>query len=140
VRRGTVAQADGTAIAYDVVGDGPPVVFLHGLTNRRQAWDPVTALLAERFACVRVDFRGHGESSAAPAYGMPWFVGDVRAVVEELALQDPTLVGHSLGASVAAVYAAVHDARAVVCVDESLRFGDIAERIQRFAANVRWRR
>ena len=140
MRRGAVAQADGTTIAYDVTGDGPPVVFLHGLTNRRQAWDPVTALLAPRFTCVRLDFRGHGESSTAPAYGMPWFVGDVRAVVEELSLDDPALVGHSLGGSVAAVYAALHGARAVVCVDEPLRFGDTAERIRPLATRLRGER
>ena len=48
-------------------------------------------------------------------------VGDVRAVVEEVALGEPAIVGHSLGASIAAVYAAAHGARAVVCVDQSLR-------------------
>lgn len=140
MRRGEVRRPDGTTIAYDVVGDGPPVVFLHGLTNRRQAWDPVTALLASRFTCVRPDFRGHGESSAAPEYGLPWFVGDVRAVVEELSLGEPAFVGHSLGASVAAVHAALHDVRAVVCVDESLRFGDTAARIQPLAGQLRGER
>jgi pimeloyl-ACP methyl ester carboxylesterase len=140
VRRGQVRTADGTTIAYDVAGDGPPVVLLHGLTNRRQAWDPVTALLSPRFTCVRLDFRGHGESSAGPAYGLPWFVGDVRAVVEELSLGAPAFVGHSLGGSVAAVHAALHDARAVVCVDESLRFGDTAERIQPLADELRGER
>ena len=140
MRRAEVRTADGTTIAYDVGGDGPPVVFLHGLTNRRQAWDPVTALLVERFTCVRLDFRGHGESSAGPGYGMPWFVGDVRAVVEELALGEPAFVGHSLGGSVAAVHAALNGARAVVCVDESLRFGDTARRIQPLAAELRGER
>lgn len=140
MRRGEAAQADGTTIVYDVTGDGPAVVFLHGLTNRRQAWDPVVALLASRFTCVRLDFRGHGASSAASDYGMPWFVSDVRAVVEQLSLDHPAIVGHSLGASVAAVYAAVHDARAVVCVDESLRFGDFAARIQPLAGDLRGER
>jgi pimeloyl-ACP methyl ester carboxylesterase len=51
-------------------------------------------------------------------------VGDVRALVEEVALGEPAIVGHSLGASIAAVYAAAHGARAVVCVDQSLRFGE----------------
>lgn len=140
VRRGEVAQADGTTIVYDATGDGPPVVFLHGLTNRRRAWDPVTALLGSHFTCVRLDFRGHRESSAAPEYNMAALVGDVRAVVEDLSLGDPALVGHSLGASVSAVYAAVHDATAVVCVDESLRFGDFAERIQPLAHDLRGER
>jgi pimeloyl-ACP methyl ester carboxylesterase len=135
--RGEVRHDDGTTIAYDVTGAGPPVVFVHGLTNRRQGWDPVTALLAARFTCVRLDLRGHGESSTASDYGMPSLVGDVRAVVEDLALTDPAVIGHSLGASVAGVYAAVHDTRAVVCVDQSLRFGDFAEQIQPLAGDLR---
>jgi pimeloyl-ACP methyl ester carboxylesterase len=99
---------------------------VHGLTSFRQAWDPVTDLLAADFTCVRVDLRGHGGSSAASEYSMPSLVGDVRAVIEEPALGDPALVGHSLGVTVAAVYAAAYGARAVVCVDSSLRFGDFA--------------
>jgi pimeloyl-ACP methyl ester carboxylesterase len=130
-------RGDGPAIAYDVAGEGPPVVFVHGLTSSRQAWDPVTGLLVADFTCVRVDLRGHGASSAAREYSMPSLVGDVRAVVEELALDVPALVGHSLGASVAAVYAAVHGARAVACVDQSLRFGDFARVVQSHADALR---
>jgi len=72
----------------------------------RQTWNPITSLLAQDFTCVRMDLRGHGASSAAPEYSMQSLVGDVRAVVEEVGLGEPAVVGHSLGASVAAVYAA----------------------------------
>jgi pimeloyl-ACP methyl ester carboxylesterase len=136
-RTATVQRDRGPAIAYDVAGYGPPVVFVHGLTSFRQTWEPVTDRLAAEFTCVRVDLRGHGESSAAPEYAMPSLVGDVRAVVEELALGEPAVVGHSLGASVAAVYAALHGARAVVCVDQSLRFGDFAELVAPHAHALR---
>ena len=139
-RRATLQRGDGPAIAYDVAGSGPPVVFVHGLTSFRQTWDPVTDLLAADFTCVRVDLRGHGESSAAPEYSMLSLVGDVRAVVEELALDEPALVGHSLGVSVAAVYAAAHGARAVVCVDQSLRFGDFAALVRPHADALRGER
>ena len=124
-------------IAYDVAGDGPPVVFVHGLTSSRRSWDPVTGLLAEDFTCVPVDLRGHGESGAAPEYSMLSLVDDVRAVVEELSLDEPAIVGHSLGATVAALYAAAYGARAVVCVDQSLRFGDFAELAQPHAEALR---
>jgi pimeloyl-ACP methyl ester carboxylesterase len=140
VRTATLQRTDGTTIAYDVAGDGPPVVFVHGITNRRQAWEPVTALLASGFTCVRVDLRGHGASSPAPEYSMLSLVGAVRAVVEELAIDDPALVGHSLGGTVAAIYAAAHDARAVVCADQSLRFGDFASIVQPQADALRGKR
>lgn len=55
----------------------------------------------------------------------------------ELGLEAPTVIGHSLGASVAAVHAIAHDARATVCVDVSLRFGDFASVVQARAADLR---
>jgi pimeloyl-ACP methyl ester carboxylesterase len=64
-------------------------------------------------------------------------VGDVRAVVEDLGLDDPAIVGHSLGVTVAAIYAAAHGARAVVCVDSTLRFGDFASLARPYAAELR---
>jgi pimeloyl-ACP methyl ester carboxylesterase len=129
-RAGTVQRDGGPTIAYDVAGHGPLVVFVHGLTSLRQSWDPVTTLLTEEFTCVRLDLRGHGASSRAAEYPMLSLVSDVHAVVEEVSLGEPAIVGHSLGASIAAVYAAVHGARAVVCVDGSLRFGDFARLVQ----------
>jgi pimeloyl-ACP methyl ester carboxylesterase len=50
---------------------------------------------------VRVDLRGHGESSTAPDYRMPSLVGDLRAVTDDLGIGTPAVVGHSLGASIA---------------------------------------
>ena len=67
-------------------------------------------------------------------------VADVRAVVEEVALGEPAIVGHSLGASIAAVYAAAHGARAVLCVDQSLRFGEFARLVQAHADALRSQR
>jgi pimeloyl-ACP methyl ester carboxylesterase len=115
--RGVIDRPDGMTIAYDVAGDGPAVVFLHGLTNRRQGWDPVTALLTAEFTCVRVDLRGHGESSLGRDYRMASLVGDVRAVVDELHIAKPAVVGHSLGGTAAAVYAAANPVHAVACVE-----------------------
>jgi len=138
VREATARSPDGTTIAYDVTGEGPPAVFVHGMTSSRASWDPVTARLRDGLTCVRVDLRGHGESSRAAEYSTPSLVGDVRAVVEELELARPALVGHSLGATVAAVYAALHEVRAVVCVDPpSLRFGDFATLVQPYAQALR---
>ena len=67
-------------------------------------------------------------------------VGDVRAVVEEVALGEPAIVGHSLGASIAAAYAAADGARAVVCIDQSLRFGEFAAFVQARAEDLRSQR
>ena len=133
----TIRRDDGPTIAFDVVGAGPVLVFVHGLTSSRRAWDPVTTLLARDFTCVRIDLRGHGASSAAAEYSMRSLVGDVRVVIEEIGLGRPALVGHSLGASVVAIYAAAHETSTVVCIDQSLRFGDFAQIIQQHASGLR---
>ena len=61
---------------------------------------------------------------------MPALVGDLRAVTDDLGIWKPTVVGHSLGAAVAAVFAAFNPASAVVCVDQTLRWGDFAPLVQ----------
>jgi len=71
---------------------------------------------------------------------MQSLVTDVRAVIEEVGLTEPAVVGHSLGASIAAVHAAAHGARAVVCVDQSLRFGEFAALVQARADDLRSQR
>lgn len=134
---GTVLAADGTTIAYDLGGIGPAVIFVHGLTASRARWDPVTRLLDRDLTCVRIDLRGHGASSIADDYGMPALAGDVRAVVDALGLEAPAIVGHSLGANVAAIHAAVHGASSVVCVDSGLRFGDFAAFLAPYAERLR---
>ena len=133
----TVRRPDGAEISYEVEGEGPAVVFVHGLTSSGQAWKPVTDLLVRDFTCVRVDLRGHGSSSTGPEYSTPSLVGDLRAVAEDLELDEHALVGHSLGVTVAAVYAAAHGASAVLCVDSTLRFGDFAAFVAPWAQALR---
>jgi pimeloyl-ACP methyl ester carboxylesterase len=133
-------RPDGTTISYDAAGNGPAVVFLHGLTSSRRSWGPVTDLLTEDFTCVRIDLRGHGDSSPAPDYAMPSIIGDVHAVVEAMGFDAPAIVGHSFGGSVAAVYAAAFTPRATVCVDVTLRYGDFAEQVQPYADALRGER
>ena len=61
---------------------------------------------------------------------MPVLASDVHAAVDEVGLGDAVIVGHSMGATVAAVYAAAYSARGDVCVDGTLRFGDFAATVQ----------
>lgn len=125
-------------IAWDESGSGPPVVFVHGLTEDRRGWDPVVALLNDRFRCVRLDLRGHGESSDAEDYSALAMAEDIVTVVDEAQLaQPPLVVGHSLGAVVATVYAAQAPVRGVVNVDQSLRLGDFAAGLQPLAPALR---
>ena len=101
-------------------GSGPPVVLLHGLASTCHIWDLVAPILAEEFAVVAVDQRGHGESDK-PDYGYDFAtVGqDLLGVIEALNLDKPVIVGHSWGADVALEFAVAHPAlpRGICFVD-----------------------
>ena len=124
----TATAADGTEIAYDVEGSGPPLVLVHGITAAREEWDPIVERLAPDFTCVRLDLRGHGESELARTDHSSFsMAGDVAAVVSAAGVEAPVVVGHSLGGMVATIHAATDDSvRGVVNVDQGLRLVDFA--------------
>ncbi len=120
----TITTSDGAAIAFDDRGTGRPMVLVHGITEARAAWDPVLAGLTERGRVVRVDARGHGESERRPPYDTVTMANDVRAVVDALGLDQPLLVGHSMGGVVVTAYGGLgHPARGIVNVDQPLELG-----------------
>jgi pimeloyl-ACP methyl ester carboxylesterase len=102
----------------------PAVVMLHGIGSRGQSWWPVIDSLAERFHLIQVDLRGHG-SSGKPERGylMEHYASDLDAALEALGLEQPRIMGHSLGALVSLVWASQHPSRAAALVleDPSLR-------------------
>ena len=120
-----VTVPDDATIAYETVGDGPVVVLVHGITERRAAWGQ----LADRFAesgrrVLAVDLRGHGDSSRTPPYDLATMAADVGAVLAADEAADPLMVGHSLGGAVVSAYASGGPCRGVVNVDQPLALGD----------------
>ncbi|SDS76307.1 alpha/beta fold hydrolase [Actinopolymorpha singaporensis] len=95
------------SLAYHRQGSGPPLVLLHGLGHRRQGWDPVVPLLAERHDVVAVDLPGFG---ASPACGGARWREDLSVAVAEftadLGLDRPHVAGNSLGGALALELAA----------------------------------
>jgi pimeloyl-ACP methyl ester carboxylesterase len=89
----------------ETLGDGPPVVLLHGLSaTRRNVVQGSRALAKRGYRLVSYDARGHGASSPAPSYGYPDLVGDLEAVLAELELERAALVGSSMGAATAMAF------------------------------------
>lgn len=126
----TATTPEGIAIAYDLVGEGPALVLIHGITESRRTWDPLVPELATDHAVLAVDVRGHGESADADAYDSAAMAADVAALVGELGLVDPLVVGHSMGGIVATAYAAAHPCRGVLNVDQSIALGDFQELVR----------
>jgi pimeloyl-ACP methyl ester carboxylesterase len=128
---------NGVEIAFDEAGEGDPIVWLHGMAEDRTSWDPITDLLAGEFRSIRVDFRGHGESTRLPHYEGGDLVSDVAAVIGATCETPPYVIGHSLGGMVATAAAALGIAGPAVSVDQPLRFTAFTDVIGPRAARLR---
>lgn len=98
-----IALVGDTAIAYDDLGIGMPVVFLHAFPLDRTMWAPQTSALVAGWRCIAPDFRGFGESTSGksePA-SMDRYASDVIGVLDTLRVERAVFVGLSMGGYVA---------------------------------------
>lgn len=93
-------------LAAERHGSGPPLVLLHGLGHRRQAWDPLLDSLTVHRTVITVDLPGHGESPPLAANGQPavtTIAAAVLAFFDHLGLDRPHVAGNSLGGALALI-------------------------------------
>ena len=89
---------DGASIAYDDVGEGTPIVLLHGVLGSRRFFSRTIEDLAADHRVIAVDFRSHGESPAAEGgHTVPQLARDVRSLICSLELRDTVAAGWSMG-------------------------------------------
>lgn len=100
-RDGIVELPDGARLAFDDVGEGPAVVFVHpGLWDRRTWDDQMTSFPAAGFRAIRYDIRGYGSSSRQD--GRTYAdVADLLALLDALGVAQAALVGCSMGGGIA---------------------------------------
>ena len=78
----TTTSDDGTTIAYDRSGEGPPVVLVAGAFGDRNAFGVLAGQLAGRFTAVTYDRRGRGDSGDTPPYEVERELDDLEAVIQ----------------------------------------------------------
>jgi pimeloyl-ACP methyl ester carboxylesterase len=103
--------------------DAPVVLAIHGITSTSRSWLAVAGALGDAVALAAVDLRGRGASNALPGpFGIDNHVRDMIAVIDALGVERAVVVGHSLGAYIAAALAIAHADRveALVLVDGGL--------------------
>ena len=103
-------ERDGLALHYSEVGQGPPVLLLHGWGGRgRRQWHATMQELRDRYQFIALDLRGHGRSEEVkePSYGWRELVGDCETLRTLLGIQRWTVVGYSFGGLVALEYARI---------------------------------
>ena len=96
-RSGHLNRPDCT-IYYEVMGEGPPIVFAHGLGGNQMSWWQQMAHFSARHTCVAFAHRGFTPSSeVAGATAPDAYADDLAALIDELKLRDVRLVAQSMG-------------------------------------------
>lgn len=91
-------------------GDGPPIVFIHGMAMSTTEWNPQMEALSSEYTTIAYDVRGHGHTgdSARESYTMELYAADLDALLTALDIKQPILCGLSMGGCIAQVYAATY--------------------------------
>ena len=99
---GSRARNGGVEIAYEVLGDGPPLLLIQGLGYGGRGWGPTLDALAEDFRVVAFDNRGYGASDRpAGPYTVAELAADAVAVLDAAGIERADVVGASLGGMIA---------------------------------------
>jgi len=96
-----IALCDGVEIAYDDMGSGMPVAFIHGFPHNRSLWAPQVSGLLDRARCIAPDLRGFGESSRDGPFSIDQFADDVAQLLRTLGISRAVFVALSMGGYVA---------------------------------------
>jgi pimeloyl-ACP methyl ester carboxylesterase len=92
----------GVRIAWESIGSGDPVLFLHGLGGSLEDWEPQVGPFSTRYRVLRLSVRGHGASDKPRGrYDVEDFTSDVIAVLRAAGVERAHLVGLSMGGMIA---------------------------------------
>ncbi len=93
-------------VHYEAFGRGKPIVFLHGWLGSWRYWMQTMESLAIEHRVYALDFWGFGDSDKSEKrFDMEQYIALLAGFISELGIEDPVLVGHALGATVALAYA-----------------------------------
>jgi len=119
-------------------GEGKPILCIHGLTANCRCWDTLASTLAPKFRVLAMDLRGRGFSEKPPSgYSAAQHAKDVRALLDDLGLEQAVIMGHSLGAIIAMVFGAQHPERVdrLILVDAGGKVSE--EQMTKFFAGIK---
>ncbi len=130
------ASINGIELYYEVSGQGPPVVFAHGVGGNHASWWQQVSYFARWYQVVTFDHRGFGNSGDNPeGPGQSAFVDDLRGLLDHLGVPQAVLVAQSMGGGTCLGFTVGHPqrVRALVMADSLRGFGEpgpLDERVQ----------
>lgn len=107
------ARTDDIETYYVTQGDGPPIVFVHGMIMDTRMWEHQMDALSGSFTTIAYDVRGHGRTGASERrpYSIDLFADDLAALLDALDIDRAVVCGLSMGGAVAQAFAAAHPER-----------------------------
>lgn len=93
---------------YHALGEGEPLMILHGLFGISDNWMGMGKILSERYRVIIPDLRNHGRSPYADAFSYPAMGEDLMELLESLHITTLNLLGHSMGGKLAMYFATNH--------------------------------
>ena len=90
---------------YTSLGEGEPLLVLHGLYGSGNNWNSQAKSLAERYRVILADLRNHGRSPQSPDMSYPAMAADLERLLDTLGLDSARVLGHSMGGKAAMLLA-----------------------------------
>ena len=106
-----IALSGGIDIGYDDVGEGDPILFVHGFPHNRALWAPQLNALVDHARCIAPDLRGFGETTVSGPYTMDQYADDLAALLDTIRVERTVLCGLSMGGYIAMAFWRRHRAR-----------------------------
>lgn len=105
---------------YEIIGEGKPVLFLHGWGQSLNTFKKVSEILKDDFQIILLDFLGFGMSdSLEEVISLNNYVTHIESFIKFLKIQSPIIVGHSFGGRVAIKYTAMNRVDKLILVDSA---------------------
>src|SRR4051795_8879925 len=102
----TMATINGLEIHHEIQGEGPPIVFVHGLGATSDVWHAQRTTLSKYYRVIVYDRSGSGRSQRAPeGYSIDAWADALAGLLDHLAVPSAVVVGHSLGSMIAQRFA-----------------------------------
>lgn len=110
IRESGTVRTNDIETYYVQRGNGPPIVFIHGMAMSTNEWEPQMETLSPEYTTVAYDVRGHGHTGGSDRkpYTMELYAADLDALLTELEIENPVLCGLSMGGCIAQMYAATY--------------------------------
>jgi pimeloyl-ACP methyl ester carboxylesterase len=125
-------------LSYEVTGEGPPLIMLHGLFGAARNWRAVAKGLSDGYRVWCLDLRNHGESPWDEDMSYEAMAGDIHAFMVRHGLEGAAVMGHSMGGKAAMVLALTHPglvgALIVVDISPVARPPDLRSYVEAMAA------